>query len=322
MSIENVEIEGPIQAPPIDSGPNIWRKAWLFSRQWPIFSVALLSTLIFVGIFAPLIAPEDPIRPSLVERNAPPFWYSDAEYTRFLGADQLGRDVFSRLVHGARISLIVVSVSIVSGLLVGSAMGLVAGYFGGVIDEILMRIVDVWLSIPFILLAMVAVIIFGQSFTVLVLLLALFSWVPFVRNVRAETLTLKERDYVMMSRVVGASTFWILFRHILPGTINTIMVIASLRVGQLIMIESILSFLGAGIPPPTPSWGVMINDGRAYINDAWWISFFPGMAIILIVLAANFFGDWVRDHFDPRLRDLGNAPPSQQLDAESSHEDA
>lgn len=305
MSIENVEIEVPIHAPKVDSGVPVWKKTIQFTRQWPVFSVALLSLLIIVGVFAPLVAPDNPIRPVLAERNSPPFWYSDAKHTRFLGADQLGRDVFSRLVHGARISLIVVSVSLVTGLIIGSAMGLVSGYFGGLVDEVLMRIVDVWLSIPFILLAMVATIIFGQSFTVLVALLALFSWVPFVRMVRAETLSLKEREYVSMSKVVGASTFRILLRHILPGTINTIMVIASLRVGQLIMIESILSFLGAGIPPPTPSWGVMINDGRAYINDAWWISFFPGIAIVLIVLAANFFGDWMRDHFDPRLRQLG-----------------
>lgn len=306
MSIENVELEIPIHAQPVGDGRSLWRKAVIFSRQWPVFSVVLLSLLVFVGVFAPLIAPDNPIRPVLAERNAHPFWYFDEEHTRFLGADQLGRDVFSRLVHGARISLIVVSVSMVTGLIVGSAMGLVSGYFGGLIDEVLMRIVDVWLSIPFILLAMVATIIFGQSFTVLVLLLALFSWVPFVRMVRAETLSLKERDYIAMSKVVGGSTYRILLRHILPGTINTIMVIASLRVGQLIMVESILSFLGAGIPPPTPSWGVMINDGRAYINDAWWISFFPGIAIVLIVLAANFFGDWMRDHFDPRLRQIGD----------------
>ncbi len=304
MNNASDEAQVPNYAPTSLNSSSPWKKAIRFSRKWPVFSVALLSMLVFVGVFAPLIAPDDPIRPSLAERNAPPFWYSDAKYTRFLGADQLGRDVFSRLVHGARISLIVVTVSLFTGMIVGSVMGLVAGYFGGIIDEVLMRIVDVWLSIPFILLAMVSTIIFGQSFTVLVFLLALFSWVPFVRLVRAQTLGLKELDYIAMSKVVGSSRYRIISRHILPGTINTIVVIASLRVGQLIAVESILSFLGAGIPPPTPSWGVMINDGRGYITDAWWIAFFPGMTIVLIVLAANFLGDWMRDHFDPRLRQL------------------
>jgi peptide/nickel transport system permease protein len=189
-------------------------------------------------------------------------------------------------------------------MIMGSTMGLVAGYFGGLVEEVIMRLVDVWLSIPFILVAMVVVIVLGQSFPILVGLLAMLAWVPFVRNVRAEVLSLKTRDYVALARVAGASTIRIIIRHILPGVVNTIMVIATLRVGQLIMTESILSFLGAGIPPPTPSWGVNVNDGRHYINDAWWISFFPGVAILLVVMAFNFLGDWMRDRFDPRLRQL------------------
>jgi peptide/nickel transport system permease protein len=161
-----------------------------------------------------------------------------------------------------------------------------------------------WLAIPFILLALVAVIVLGQSFSVLMGLLALVAWVPFVRNVRAEVLVLKTRDYVALAKVAGANPGRIMIVHILPNVINTIMVIASLRVGQLILTESILSFLGAGIPPPTPAWGVMVSDGRDYLSDAWWISFFPGMAILLTVASFNFFGDWLRDRLDPRLRQL------------------
>jgi peptide/nickel transport system permease protein len=276
----------------------------LFFRRWPVFSLLILTLLVITGIFAPLLAPYDPIKPSLADRNTKPFWYPEYKGKYLLGGDQIGRDVLSRLIHGARISLIVMSVSISSGLLVGTAMGLLAGYMGGIVDEIITRLVDIWLSIPFILIAMVVVIVMGQSFTILVGLLAMLAWVPFVRNVRAETLSLKTRDYVALAKVSGASTLRILIRHILPGVINTIMVIATLRVGQLIMTESILSFLGAGIPPPTPSWGVCVNDGRNYISDAWWISFFPGVAILIIVMAFNFIGDWMRDRFDPRLRQL------------------
>ena len=225
-------------------------------------------------------------------------------WSHVLGGDNIGRDLLSRVIHGARVTLTVSLIALVSGLLVGVAMGLVAGYFGGFIDEVIMRITDVWLSIPFILLAIVVVIVLGQTFIILLCLLALTVWASFVRNVRGEVLTIKERDYVALARVAGSSTFRMIIWHILPGVINTIIVLATLRVGQIVLTESILSFLGAGIPPPTPAWGAMVNDGRSYINDAWWISFFPGACIFLLVMSLNFFGDWVRDRLDPRLRQL------------------
>ncbi len=221
-----------------------------------------------------------------------------------LGGDNIGRDLLSRLIHGARVSLIVVAIALSSGLLVGVSMGLVAGWFGGIIDELIMRITDIWLGLPFILVAIVIVIAIGQTFLILIGLLALLSWTPFVRNVRGEVLSLKTRDYVSLARVAGASTFRIMIWHLLPGVINTVIVIATLRVGQLILTEAILSFLGAGIPPPTPAWGAMVNDGRAYVQDAWWISFFSGVCIFLVVMSLNFLGDWMRDRFDPRLRQL------------------
>lgn len=221
-----------------------------------------------------------------------------------LGGDNIGRDLLSRMIHGARVSLIVVAVALTSGLLVGVSMGLVAGWFGGLTDEIIMRVTDVWLGMPFILVAIVVVIAIGQTFVILIGLLALLSWTPFVRNVRGEVLSLKTRDYVSLAKVAGASTFRIMIWHLLPGVINTVIVIATLRVGQLILTEAILSYLGAGIPPPTPAWGAMVNDGRSYIQDAWWISFFPGMCIFLVVMSLNFLGDWMRDRFDPRLRQL------------------
>ena len=221
-----------------------------------------------------------------------------------LGGDNIGRDLLSRLIHGARVSLVVVSIALSSGLLIGVSMGLVAGWFGGLIDEVIMRVTDIWLGLPFILVAIVVVIAIGQTFIILIGLLALLSWTPFVRNVRGEVLSLKTRDYVSLAQVAGASTFRIMVWHLLPGVINTVIVIATLRVGQLILTEAILSFLGAGIPPPTPAWGAMVNDGRVYIEDAWWISFFPGFCIFLVVMSLNFLGDWMRDRFDPRLRQL------------------
>ena len=225
-------------------------------------------------------------------------------WNHILGGDNIGRDLLSRIIHGARVSIVVVSIALSSGLLIGISMGLVAGWFGGLIDEIIMRITDIWLGLPFILIAIVVVIALGQTFIILIGLLALLSWTPFVRNVRGEVLSLKTRDYVSLARVAGASTFRIMIWHLLPGVLNTVIVIATLRVGQLILTEAILSFLGAGIPPPTPAWGAMVNDGRAFINDAWWISAFPGVCIFLVVMSLNFLGDWMRDKFDPRLRQI------------------
>ena len=228
-----------------------------------------------------------------------------------LGTDQTGRDVLSRIIHGARVSLLVTAVSLSSGLVVGTVLGLVAGYadqmfprFGNHIDEGIMRVVEITYAVPTILIALVIVIVFGQSFAVLLGLLAFVAWNAFPRNVRAEVLSLKTSDYVALAKVAGAGPMRIMFVHIFPGVINTVLVIATLRVGQLILTEAILSFLGAGIPPPKPAWGAMVADGREYLADAWWIALFPGVCIFLVVMALNFLGDWMRDRFDPRLRQL------------------
>ncbi len=296
--------------PAIPSAGPIGRVFGMF-RRWPIVSLALIAILAFVAIFAPWLAPQSPIKNSVRDRNAPPFWYTEwyeenpkVTRTYVLGADPIGRDVLSRLIHGARVSSIVVVVALVSGTVIGTALGLVSGYAGGITDEVITRIVDIWLGLPFILLALIVAITIGPGLLTMMGLLAATAWTPFVRNVRAEVLTLRERDYVHLARVAGASSIRILLKHILPGVLNTVLVIGTLRIGQLILTESFLSFLGAGIPSPTPTWGAMIADGREYLRDAWWVSVFAGVAIGLTVLALNFFGDWMRDTFDPRLRQV------------------
>ena len=283
---------------------------YAFLRRWPILPGIVLAAMVLSAIFAPWIAPQAPNVQALRDRNAPPIWMADEDgiwtQSYLLGADQVGRDVLSRIIYGSRISLAVAGVALLSGLLVGVTLGLVAAWYGGVIDEVIARTVDIWHALPFLLLAIVVVSLFGGSLTVLMGVLAMVSWAGFVRNVRADVLTLREREYVLMARVCGASTFRVIVRHILPGVVPTIMVIATLAVGGLILTEATLSFLGAGIPAPTPSWGLMVSEGREYLTTAWWSSFFPGLAIFLVVMSLNFMGDWIRDFTDPRLRQLGD----------------
>ena len=278
--------------------------SWYLLRRWPIIPMVVLILLVIGALFAPLLTPYDPIYPDLLNWNTPPFWLEGGSMEHPLGTDNIGRDEFSRLLFGARISLMVVTVATLSSMVVGGAAGLVAGYYGGNIDEIIMRTVDIWYAVPFIMVALVLVVVFGKSANMMIILLLLLAWTGGVRNVRAEVLTLREFEYVQAAKIAGASNTRILIRHILPGVFNTILVIVTLRVGSLILAESTLSFLGAGIPAPQPAWGVMVADGRDYLRQAWWISTIPGIAIFLVVMSFNFLGDWVRDRLDPNLRQI------------------
>ena len=225
--------------------------------------------------------------------------------TRFLlGTDVLGRDILSRIIFGARISLIVAAVTLGVGGGIGVAVGLLSGYYGGWMDELLMRLVDIILSLPLILVALVLVVAVGQSFEMIIVVLALWIWPRFARMVRGEVLQLKTLDYVALARVSGASTVRILFVHLFPGTINTLIVVATLQVGIVILVEATLSFLGAGVPPPDPAWGSMVADGRDRLVDAWWMATMPGVAILITVMSLNLFGDWLRDTLDPKLRQM------------------
>ena len=286
---------------PIRIARQLWRL-----RRWPLLPMFFLVLFVFTGVFAPLIAPHDPERGGLRDRNLPPAWEEGGSSEFLLGTDHLGRDMLSRVIFGARISLAVAGVTLGVGMVIGVASGLIAGWYGGWLDEFLMRIVDIKLAIPTILLALVLVLALGQSFLIIVAILAIAVWPRFARNVRGEVLQLKTMDFVALAKVAGASTPRILFIHIFPGVINTLIVLATLEVGIVILLESTLSFLGAGVPPPTPAWGSMVSDGRDRLAVAWWISTMPGLAIMLVVLSMNLFGDWLRDRLDPRLRQLNS----------------
>jgi len=272
-------------------------------RRWPISSIIILSILVVMGVFAPIIAPYGASDMTLENRHVPPVFFGGT-WDHILGTDPLGRDILSRLIYGARISLFVSGIALISGGLIGTVIGLVSGYAGGTTDEVLMRIVDIKFSLPLILIALALALILGPSLELLLGLLAFLIWGGFARQVRGEVLLLKELDYVAMAKVSGASTFRILYKHIFPGVLNTVVVVATLQVGSVILAEASLSFLGAGVPPPTPTWGAMVSAGRLYLDIAWWDALIPGVAILLTVLAFTLLGDWLRDRVDPRLRQI------------------
>ena len=274
-------------------------------RQFPGMAMAILVFLLVIpGIFAEWIAPHDPIKGSLALRLKPPMWEKGGSITYPLGTDKVGRDVLSRIIYGARVSLRVSIEAIVVSGFIGTALGLISGYFGGKVDALIMRLVDISLGLPIILVALVFVAALGPSFSTVIALITILLWARYARQVRGETLSIKERDFVARARVAGASHFRIMFRYLLPNVVNTLIVLATLQVGFVIIFESSLSFLGAGIPRPTPAWGLMVADGRELIVTAWWISMFPGLAIMLTVLSFNLVGDWLRDHLDTKLKNI------------------
>ncbi len=284
------------------------QRGWSFARlrtlrKWPITSIIILVPFLIASVAAPLVAPYGLNEGELSNRLLPPLFFGGT--TDFvLGTDALGRDMLSRIIYGARITALVAGVALIVGGAFGTAMGLISGYFGGWIDEVLMRIVDIKFSLPFILIALALTLIYGSSLTLLLALLAFLNWGGFARQVRGEVLLLREMDYVKLAKVAGASTPRILIKHIFPGVANTVAVVATLSVGGLILAEAGLSFLGAGIPPPTPAWGSMTASGRLYIATSWWASVMPGLAIALVVVALTLLGDWMRDRLDPRLRQI------------------
>ena len=257
-----------------------------------------------VALLAPLLGLSNPQEQSLRKRFRPPVWEERGTWEHPLGTDRLGRDMLSRIIWGARVSLAAGVVTVLLASAFGAAVGLVAGYYGGRVDIALMRFTDATMSFPVILLALILAVTVGPSFTNVVVAIAVILWARYARVIRAQVLTLMQLDFIAQSRIAGAGGWRIITRHLFPNTLNTLVVLVTLQIGYVIIVEASLSFLGAGIPPPTPAWGSMISEGREYVTSAWWASFFPGLAILLVVLAFNLIGDWLRDTLDPKLRQL------------------
>ena len=279
------------------------RRGGIRWRRWLGLSVPCLIglALLVAGLGADVLAPHDPEFINLAERLQPPV-FDGGSWEYALGTDQVGRDIFSRLLHGARISLIVVFIVVPGAALVGTLLGLIAGYVGGLIGQLLMRLVDLQLALPAILFAVLLAGLVGPSLRNVIIILLIWTWPAYARLVRAEVLSLKERDFVTASRATGAGPAWIMRKHLFPNVVNTVVIIMTLEVAIVILAEAALSFLTVGAPPGTPSWGVMISEGRDFMNRAWWPIWLPGLALLTISLTGNLMGDWLRDALDPRLR--------------------
>jgi peptide/nickel transport system permease protein len=273
-------------------------------RHVPWIPIGLIALFVAAAALAPLVSPGDPYAQSLRNRFTPPVWDERGTWAHPLGTDRLGRDMLARILYGARVSLAVGALAVLLASSVGAAVGLVAGYYGGRVDAALMRITDATLSFPVILLALILAVTVGPSFLNVVIAISVILWARYARVIRGEVLTLMQLDFIAQARIAGAGAWRIITRHLVPNTLNTLVVLITLQVGYVIIVEAALSFLGAGIPPPTPAWGSMIAEGRDFVTSAWWVSFLPGLAIMLVVLAFNLLGDWLRDTLDPKLRQL------------------
>ncbi|WP_137176468.1 ABC transporter permease [Roseomonas sp. AR75] len=267
-----------------------------------LIGILLITLLLLFAAFGPLLDLPDPTRTNLRARMAAPTISLFGVGPHPLGTDQLGRDILSRIVFGSRVTLAVAGAAVILGGIVGTLLGLVAGYFGGFLDRLLMRLADIQLAVPLMLLALMVIAALGPSLQNLVIVLALVSWVRYARIVRGQVLAVREREFVQSARAIGASAPRIILRHILPNVLTPAVVVATLELARVIVLEAGLSFLGLGVQPPFPSWGRMLAEGRTYIASAWWIITFPGIALMLTVLAVNLLGDWLRDHLDPRLK--------------------
>ncbi|WP_300517726.1 ABC transporter permease [Aliiroseovarius sp.] len=277
----------------------------MLTSRWALVGMLILLVVTFVAIFGPWLAPFDPNRQNIMMRLLEPGEAGAGSLTYWLGSDQLGRDVLSRLLYGARVSLLVGVAAIAVGGTLGTIAGLVSGYFGGWIDDVLMRLGDIQLAFPFILLAIMFLVVLGPGLVNIILVLGIGQWITYARIVRAQTLSLREKEYVEAARAMGDSTFSILFRTILPNIIAPLTVIASFNVAGVILSEAALSFLGLGVPPDVPTWGSMLSESRDHLlSNKWWMAVFPGLAILLTVMSFNFLGDGLRDALDPQQRSV------------------
>jgi peptide/nickel transport system permease protein len=273
----------------------------LARRRTAIFGLGVVVVVLLAALFAPWLTPFDPLEQDINQRLKEPGWQTAAGRIHMLGTDHLGRDILARVIFGSRIALVVgVSAVLISGVL-GMAIGLVAGYFGGKVDDFFMRLADIQLAFPFILLAIAVIGVLGPNLRNIIIVIGVSSWVVYARVVRGEVLSIREREFVQAAIALGSRDGRVLVRHVLPNAFTPWLVVATLDMARVIVIESALSFLGLGVQPPTPTWGGMLADGRVYLSTAWWLATFPGLAILVTVLGINLLGDGLRDTLDPRL---------------------
>ncbi len=271
-------------------------------RRSVLVSFLIVFGVIFCAVGAPWVSPHDPIAQELSRRNTPPFGFAGAMVQHPLGTDPLGRDVLSRLIYGARVSLIVGFSAVILQGAIGMGAGLLAGYYGGWVDNLVMRLVDIQLGVPFLVLAITVAVVLGGGLTNIVMVLTVTGWVFYARVTRGQVLSLRNSDFVLAAHVVGSSASRIMMRHLLPNVFGAWLVLATFQVARMIIAESSLSFLGVGIQPPTPSWGGMVADGRDYLGTAWWVATLPGLAIAATSLGVHVIGDWLRDVLDPTIQ--------------------
>jgi peptide/nickel transport system permease protein len=300
--------EAGVDALALPRAPGLARsEAWalfrrLIRRRTALFGLVVLLAVVVAALLAPVLAPVDPLAQDIAQRLKPPGWIGPEGRTHWLGTDHLGRDILGRILYGARIALVVGLAAVAIAGVLGLVIGLVSGYFGGWIDDLFMRLADVQLAFPFILLALAVIGVLGPSLRNIIVVVGVSGWVVYARIVRGEVLSLREREFVLAARAVGSPTARVLVRHLVPNAFTPWLVIATLDMARVIIVESALSFLGLGIPPPTPTWGGMLADGRVYMSTAWWLATFPGLAILVTVLGINLLGDGLRDTLDPRLK--------------------
>lgn len=276
-----------------------------YLRGAPKIPLAVLLLLALAAIFANLLAPYDPAAGDLKHDYLPPFWQQGGSLEYPLGTDHAGRDVLSRLIFGARISLIVAFLGVFVAGALGTMVGVVSGFLGGKVDQVLMRLTDGWLAMPTILIAILLAIVLGPGVNNIIIVLGAVGWTRYARVIRGETLSLRERDFVRLAITAGCSKMRIMWKHIVPNILNTALVLATLQLGFFVVVEASLTFVGVGVPPPRPAWGLMLSDGRiGLFAGYWWVTVFPGLGIVLLVMSANFLGDWLRIRLDPRLQQI------------------
>jgi peptide/nickel transport system permease protein len=292
-------------APSAAGLPRASRLAAFRTEGLPIFPILILAVLVFTAVFAEFIAPHNPEVGSLSQRFKPPAWVAGGSAEHWLGTDHIGRDVLSRLIFGTRVSMIVGFTAVIFAGVIGTGLGILSGFFGGWVDQVIMRITDAWLALPALTFAIFLAAIVGPSEWNIVIILGAVYWTRYARVIRGEVLSLKERDFVRLAVVAGCSKWKIMRKHLLPNVLNSAIVLGTLMLGVVIVTEAALSFLGVGVPPPKPAWGLMLADGKkGLMAGYWWLTVFPGVCIVLMVLAANLLGDWLRVKLDPQLRQL------------------